>query len=249
MSRNNIDYIVTEYGVAYLHGKTMRERAMSLLSVAHPDFRAELLHAAKRRRIVYSNQIMPPSQPPYPAQYEETLTLRSGKSVFVRPIRPSDESLMRDMFYDFSENTKYLRFHAATKSMPHNKLQVFCNVDYDSEMALIGLYGPPGNEEVVGVARYMTDTEKQSAEVAFAVGDAWQRKGLGTYFFERLVHIARAQGIQTFDAYVLVQNSGMLKIFHGSGLAVETTTEGDVVRVTIKLPEEGPARDTRNGQG
>ena len=248
-TRGDTHYIVTEYGVAYLHGKTMRERAMSLLSVAHPDFRAELLHAAKRRRIVYSNQIMPPAQTPYPAQYEETLTLRSGETIFVRPIRPDDEPLMREMFYHFSENTKYLRFHAATKSMPHNKLQVFCNIDYDSEMALIGLHGPPGAEEVVGVARYMTDAEKQSAEVAFAVGDAWQRKGLGTYFFERLVHIAREHSIQTFDAYVLVQNSGMLKIFHDSGLAVETTTEGDVVRVAMKLPEEGPARDTRSGQG
>jgi acyl-CoA hydrolase/GNAT superfamily N-acetyltransferase len=247
-TRGDTHYIVTEYGVAYLHGKTMRERAMSLLSVAHPDFRAELLHAAKRRRIVYSNQ-MPPAQTPYPAQYEETRTLRSGETIFVRPIRPDDEPLMREMFYHFSENTKYLRFHAATKSMPHNKMQVFCNIDYDSEMALIGLHGPPGAEEVVGVARYMTDAAKQSAEVAFAVGDAWQRKGLGTYFFERLVHIAREHGIQTFDAYVLVQNSGMLKIFHGSGLAVETTTEGDVVRVTMKLPEEGPARDARNGQG
>lgn len=248
-TRGDTHYIVTEYGVAYLHGKTMRERAMSLLSVAHPDFRAALLHAAKRRRIVYMNQIMPPAQTPYPAQYEETLTLRSGETVFIRPIRSDDEPLMREMFYRFSAETKYLRYHAATKSMPHNKLQVFCTVDYDSEMALIGLHGAPGAEEVVGVGRYMTDSEKQSAEVAFTVSDAWQRKGLGTYFFQHLVHIAREHGIQTFHAYVLVQNSGMLKIFHSSGLVVETTTEGDVVCVAMKLPEEEPARDSRTGPG
>jgi N-acetylglutamate synthase-like GNAT family acetyltransferase len=96
---------------------------------------------------------------------------------------------------------------------------------------------PPGAEEVVGVARYMTDAEKHSAEVAFTVSDAWQRKGLGTYFFERLVHIARAHGIQTFHAYVPVQNSGMLEIFHSSALVVETETEADVVRVTMKPPD------------
>ena len=248
-TRGDTHYIVTEYGMAFLHGKTMRERAMLLLSVAHPDFRAELLHAAKRRRIVYSNQIMPPPQTPYPSQHEETLTLRSGETIFVRPIRPDDEPLMREMFYHFSENTKYLRFHAVTKSMPHNKLQVFCTVDYDSEMALIGLCGPPGAEKVVGVARYMTDSEEQSAEIAFTVSDAWQRKGLGTYFFERLLQIARGHGIRTFHAYVLLRNSGMLKIFHGSGLVVETTTEAEAVRVTMKLPEDGPAQDTRNGQG
>jgi acetyltransferase len=198
---------------------------------------------------VYSNQIMPSFQTPYPAQYEETLTLRSGEVIFVRPIRPDDEPLMREMFYDFSENTKYLRFHAVTKSMPHNKLQVFCTVDYDSEMALIGLHGPPGDEEVVGVARYLTDAKKQAAEVAFTVGDAWQRKGLGTYLFERLLKIARGHGIGTFHAYVLTQNSGMLKVFNSSGLIVETTTEADVVHVTMKLPEEKSARGTCNGQG
>jgi GNAT superfamily N-acetyltransferase len=106
--------------------------------------------------------------------------------------------------------------------------------------ALIGLHGAPGAEEVVGVGRYMTDVEKQSAEVAFTVSDAWQRKGLGTYLLKRLVDIARGHGIQTFHAYVLVQNGGMLKIFHDSGLAVETTTEADVVHVTMKLPEAGP---------
>ena len=235
-TRGDTHYIVTEYGVAYLHGKTMRERAMSLISIAHPDFRADLLHAAKRRHIVYPNQIMPPAQAPYPAQYEETFTTRQGDKVFVRPIRPDDEPMMREMFYNFSEQTKYLRYHAALKSMPHNKMQVFCTIDYETEMALVGLSGPPGGEEVVGVGRYMTDAEKTTAEVAFAVQDNWQRKGLGSYFFERLVKIAKDNGIHTFHAYVLVENSGMLKIFHRSGLVVETQTEGDVVRVSMKLP-------------
>lgn len=245
-TRGDTHYIVTEYGVAFLHGKTMRERAMSLISIAHPDFRAELLHAAKRRRIVYPNQIMPPAQVPYPAQLEETLTTRDGQQVFVRPIRPDDEPLMRDMFYDFSERTKYLRYHAALKSMPHNKLQVFCTVDYETEMALIALTGPPGQERVVGVARYMTDAEGQTAEVAFTVNDDWQRKGLGTYFFKRLVQIGREKGIDTFHAYVLVENSGMLKIFHRSGLVVESVNEGDVVRVTMKLPEVAAALGRRH---
>ncbi len=240
-TRGDTHYIVTEYGVAFLHGKTMRERAMSLISIAHPDFRSELLHAAKRRRIVYPNQIMPPAQAPYPAQYEETITLRTGEKIFVRPIRPDDEPMMREMFYDFSEKTKYLRYHAALKFMPHSKMQVFCTIDYDTEMAIVGLHGAPGSEEVVGVARYMTDAEKTSAEVAFTVQDAWQRKGLGTYFFERLLKIAKDNGIRILHAYVLVENSGMLKIFHRSGMVVETQTEGDVVRVTMKVPDAAGA--------
>ncbi|MBK9118325.1 MAG: GNAT family N-acetyltransferase [Phycisphaerales bacterium] len=236
-TRGDVHYVVTEYGVAYLHGKNMRERAMSLISIAHPDYRAELLHAAKRRHIVYPNQIMPPVQSPYPTQYEEEVTLRDGSKIFARPIRPDDEPQMRDMFYRFSEQTKYLRYHAALKSMPHNKMQVFCTVDYDSEMAIIALVGEPGDERVVGVGRYMADPQGRSAEVAFAVGDDWQRKGLGTYFFNRLVQIARERGISEFHAYVLVENSGMLKIFHRSGFVVETINEGDVVRVVMHIRE------------
>ncbi len=241
-TRGDTHYIVTEYGVAYLHGKTMRERAMSLISIAHPDFRADLLHAAKRRRIVYPNQIMPPAQVPYPAEYEQTVQLRHDQEVFVRPIRPDDEPLMRDMFYDFSEQTKYLRYHAALKSMPHTKLQVFCTVDYRTEMALVALHGPPGEEQVVGVGRYMTDAEGESAEVAFTVRDDWQRHGLGTYLFQRLVEIGREKGVRMFTAYVLVENSGMLKIFHRSGLVVETANEGEVVRVMMRLPEAVEAK-------
>ncbi len=245
-TRGDTHYVVTEYGVAFLHGKTMRERAMSLISIAHPDFRAELLHAAKRRRIVYPNQIMPPAQAPYPAQYEETITLRTGEKVFVRPIRPDDEPMMREMFYEFSERTKYLRYHAALKAMPHNKMQIFCTVDYDTEMALVGLVGPPGAEQIIAVSRYMTDAERRSAEVAFTVQDDWQRKGLGTYFFEKLVKIGVERGIKEFHAYVLVENAGMLKIFHRSGFVVQTETEGDVVRVTMRLPELDPEAPRRN---
>jgi len=246
-TRGDIHYVVTEYGVAYLHGKTMRERAMSLISIAHPDFRAELLHAAKRRRIVYPNQIMPPPHAVYPAELESTFRLKNGLEVLVRPIRPDDEPLMREMFYEFSERTVYLRYHAAIKAMPHNKLQVFCNVDYDTEMALIAVLGPPGNERVIGVGRYMTDAAKESAELAFTVTDEFQRNGLGTCLFERLIGIARDRGIRRFHAYVLVENSGMLKIFHRSGLNIETQKEGDVVRVSMMLPE--PPKGTRQAGG
>jgi acyl-CoA hydrolase len=242
-TRGDVHYVVTEYGVAYLHGKTMRERAMSLINIAHPDFRSELLHAAKRRRIVYPNQIMPPARHPYPAELEKTVKLYDGDEVLIRPIKPDDEPMMKEMFYSFSEQTVYLRYHGSLKSMPHNKLQVFCNVDYDTEVALIGVAGTAGNEEVVGVGRYMTDAAKTSAEFAFVVRDDWQRKGLGTVLFNRLVEIAKSEGIRRFAADVLAENSGMLKIFHRSGLNVETSTEDGVVRVEMSLPDDAPPEE------
>jgi len=239
-TRGDVHYVVTEYGVAYLHGRTMRERAMSLISVAHPDFRSDLLHAAKRRRIVYANQIMPPAQHPYPDQYETTVKLREGTEALIRPIKPDDEPMMKEMFYSFSQETVYLRYHGTLMSMPHNKLQVFCNVDYDTEMALIGVVGEPGTEEVVAVGRYMTDATKTSAEMAFVVRDDYQRKGLGTILFERLLEIGNANGIYNFQADVLSENSGMLKIFHRSGMNIQTSIDEGVVRV-IMSPGDQPA--------
>ncbi len=242
-TRGDVHYVVTEYGTAYLHGRTMRERAMSLINIAHPDFRSELLHAAKRRRIVYANQIMPPARHAYPAELERTVELRGGETVMIRPIRPDDEPLVKEMFYSFSEQTVYLRYHGQLKSMPHNKLQVFCNVDYETEMALVGVVGPPGHEEIIGVGRYMTDAAKGSAEMAFVVADAWQRKGLGTLLFDRLVEIGQSRGIRKFTADVLAENSGMLKIFHRAKMNVETATEEGVVRV-IMTPRAVPEPQT-----
>jgi acyl-CoA hydrolase/RimJ/RimL family protein N-acetyltransferase len=234
-TRGDVQYVVTEYGVAYLHGKTIRERAMSLISIAHPDFRAELLHAAKRRRLVYADQILPPAHQ-YPRELEEELKLPDGTEILVRPIRPDDEPRIKGMFYSFSEQTKYLRYHGTLKTMPHNRLQVFCNIDYDTEMALVVERGVTGHADIIGVARYMTNAAKRSAEMAFVVADAYQRKGLGTLLFRRLIEVGKQAGIRQFTADVLPENSGMLKIFHRSGLTTETTTDEGVVRVVMTVP-------------
>jgi acyl-CoA hydrolase/GNAT superfamily N-acetyltransferase len=232
-TRGDIHYVVTEYGVAYLHGKTMRERAMALISIAHPEFRAELLHAAKRRHLVYADQILPPIHP-YPTHLESKYSTKDGTKLLIRPIRPSDEDLIKDMFYSFSEQTKYLRYHGTLKAMPHNKVQVFCNVDYDTEMALVAVNGTGGHEEIVAVGRYLTNPAKRAAEMAFVVADAFQRQGLGTHLFHRLIEIGKQEGIKEFHADVLPENAGMLKIFHRSGMNTETVTEEGVVSVNMK---------------
>lgn len=237
-TRGDVHYVVTEYGVAYLHGRNLRDRAMSLIGVAHPDFRSELLHKAKQRRIVYANQILPPMKSPYPAQYEWADKLKDGSRVFIRPIRPDDESMMKDMVYSFSERTRYLRFHGPMKAFPHARLQVFCNVDYNEEMALIALIGEPAEEDVIAVGRYMHDAAEDSAEVAFVVRDDWQNKGMGTCLFDHLVDIGRERGIKVFHAEVLPENVPMLNVFHHSNCHVTTSTEGGVVHVTIVLNPE-----------
>lgn len=234
-TRGDTHYVVTEYGVAYLHGRNLRERAMALINVAHPDFRSDLLHKAKQRRIVYPNQILAPTNAPYPTQYEWDITLKDESHVYLRPIRPDDEPMMKEMFYSFSERTRYLRFHGPMKSFPHARLQVFCNIDYDQEMTLIGVVGQPGDEDVVALGCYLHDQGDNTAEVAFSVRDDWQNKGLGSHLFRKLVEIGRERGIETFHAEVLSENLPMLNVFHHSGVTVSTHAEGGVIHVTMGL--------------
>jgi acyl-CoA hydrolase/GNAT superfamily N-acetyltransferase len=240
-TRGDSHYIVTEYGVALLHGRNLRERAMSLINIAHPDFRGDLLYKAKRRRIVYANQILPPTRFPYPQQYEFNTKLKDGSLAFIRPIRPDDEPMMKEMYYSFSDRTRYLRFHGPIKSFPHARLQVFCNVDYNEEMALIATIGEPGSEEVVAVGRYLHDAANNTAEVAFVVRDDWQNRGLGKAIFGKLVEIGRERGIGKFFAEVLPENIPMLRVFHHSDCTVSTNTDGDVVHVTIDLKPDKKA--------
>lgn len=240
--RSDVNYVVTEYGVAYLHGLSMRQRAMALINIAHPDFRSELLHAAKHRHLVYPNQILPAVTPPPPATFTTKYELPDRRRVMVRPIRPDDEPFIRDMFYSFSEQTVYLRFHHALKALPHDKLQGFCNVDFQNEVALVGVAGPIEALQVVAIGRYFLQKNGKEADLAFIVRDDFQRQGLGSYLFEQLVEIAKSRGVKTFAADVLMENAGMLKIFKRSSLDVQTVNEEGVVHVTMRVPEAVAAK-------
>ncbi|MGE3180304.1 MAG: GNAT family N-acetyltransferase [Phycisphaerae bacterium] len=233
-TRADVHYVVTEYGVAYLHGKTIRERAMALIQIAHPKFQPWLLAEAKARHLVYADQIEPSiSAPVYPHEFEETATLRDGAEVFIRPARITDEPLLRDAFYTLSEDAVYKRFFQPLKSLPHERLQYFLKIDYTNDMVLVATDGKRADAPIVGVARYNRLREEDQAEVAFVIRDAWQKKGLGTRLFLKLVDIARLHGIRGFVAEVLAENEGMLRVFHKGSSRVVSRLELGVYHVTI----------------
>jgi acyl-CoA hydrolase/GNAT superfamily N-acetyltransferase len=236
-TRGDVHYVVTEHGIAYLHGKSMRERAMALISVAHPDFREELLGAAKGRHLVFADQILPPPGTVYPAELEKRVEIKDGQQVLIRPIKGTDDDEMKDLFYSFSEQTRYLRFHSVTKEMPHSRRQVFCSVDYHHEMAIVAEIGSDGQEDLVGVARYMMDEGDRSAEVAFVVRDDWQGKGLGGLLFAELADIAKSRSIDRLTAEVLLENRAMIRVFRNSGYPMKTSRESGVISVELALPQ------------
>jgi acyl-CoA hydrolase/GNAT superfamily N-acetyltransferase len=228
-SRGDVQYIVTEYGAAYLHGKTMRERAMALVHIAHPKFRPWLLAEAKSRHIVYADQIeMPFTTPIYPKELEKNVGLKDGSSIRLRPLRITDEPALREMFYSLSEDAVYHRFFTAIKSMPHEKMQDFMRIDYATEMAFVATQGSDRDDRILGVGRYSLNPRANLAEAAFLVADALQGNGIGRALLNALTEVARNQGMLGFTAEVLADNQPMLAVFHHAFPAVESRLDGNV---------------------
>ncbi len=234
-TRGDIHYVVTEHGIAYLHGKNMRERAMALIAVADPDHRQDLLHAAKSRRLVFAHQIIPARGTVYPEELETMVALETGTDILFRPIKATDDELVKDLFYSFSEKTRFQRFMRVVKAMPHSERQVFCNIDYQQEMAILATLEVESTEEALGVGRYMYDEGTKSAEIAVVVRDDWQGRGIGRHLFERLAEIAKGRGIAKFTASVLVGNEAMMNIFRSVAPHMKSHAEKDVIRVEIDL--------------
>jgi acyl-CoA hydrolase/RimJ/RimL family protein N-acetyltransferase len=234
-SRGDVHYVVTEYGTAYLHGKTARERAVALIHTAHPKFRPWLMAEAKARHLVYADQIEIPFLPPaYPEEFERWIELEGGSRVFLRPLKLTDEALLRDLFYQLSPGSIHYRFFQLLKSMPHAKLQEFLRIDYEADMALVVLTSSTEEDaEMIAIAHYLKDDRTNFADSAFLVRDDWQGKGVGTELMSVLVEAARHNGIAGFTADVLANNAGMLRVFHKSGHPVESRLQEGVYSLRI----------------
>jgi acyl-CoA hydrolase/GNAT superfamily N-acetyltransferase len=242
-SRGDVHYVVTEYGVADLWGKNIRERALALINIAHPDFRAELLAAAKERRFVLLDQVVPRAR--YPWTEERRERTLSGAELLIRPARITDERALQDLMYSLSDESCYRRFMTHKKTHPHEEMQELVDLDYEQNMALVACV--PGEEEIIGVVRYDVAPATRLADVAFVVRDDWQGKGVGTLLMRRIREAAVARGIPGFQADVLATNKPMLDVFHESGLGVSATLDGSAYHLEMLFPEvhaaalQGPA--------
>lgn len=238
-TRGDVHYVVTEYGIAYLHGKSIRERALDLINIAHPKFRNKLIQAAKAQKYIYEDQIeLAWEHVTYPEELERYDTLYDGTQIFFRPVKPTDEPALSEMLYSLSEQSVRTRYMTHTMTFPHKDVQQLTNVDYQQNLAIVGVVPAISGEEIVAIAQYFLDPKTQSAEVAFIVQDEWQQKGMGTFLLDYLTQIAKQRGVQRFYAKVMPTNKPMLAIFHNSGYKVNTEFDGDVYSITYDLTEQ-----------
>jgi len=242
-TRGDVHYVVTEYGVAYLHGKSIRERALQLINIAHPKFRKELTQAAKQRGYIYEDQIeLAWEKVTYPEELEQAATLNDGTEILFRPVKPTDEEALSNMLYSLSSESIHTRFFTHTQTFPHKDVQQLTNIDYQNELAIVGVVpGPDGEDQIVAIAQYFLDPQTHQAEVAFIVQDEWQLKGMGTFLMERLAEIAISRKVQRFYAKVLPENKGMLAIFQNCRYPSQSKLEDGMYSVTIDLEPQGNA--------
>ena len=244
LGRSDVHYVVSEYGIAYLHGKSIRERAMELIAIAHPKFRPWLIEEAKKQNLIYKDQkFIPGEEGEYPEQFETFRTTKTGMEVFLRPLKISDEPLLKDFFYNLSDKSMYRRFISPKKGMPHQELQEYVVLDYTKGMAIVAIVQQSGREKVVGLAQYGISQETHMAEVAFIVSDEHQNRGIGTELLAYMTYLAKRQGLLGFTAEVLMENKPMLHVFEKMGFDMQKSGEGGVYELRMLFKE---AHETAN---
>ena len=167
--------------------------------------------------------------------YARDVVLRDGESVLVRAIRPDDKARLLDLFMRLSVRSIRHRFLGAKSTLNPAELRYLTEVDFQKHIALAAVTRRGGEERIAGVGRYLWTGQHGAApaEVAFAVADADQGRGIGTLLLEHLAAIADAHGVTQFEADVEADNADMMKVFEDSGFTVHRSIDGHIFHVVF----------------
>ena len=229
--RTDVHYVVTEYGIAYLFGKSIRQRATALIELAHPKFRPELFAEAQAMGYIAADQSLHNLRA-YPVEEEVTVTLKDGRSVLLRPAQSSDAQGIRELFHQLSEADVYTRFFRHVRGLSNVEVQRLCNVNYDDEVAFIASTGGREEEHVIAQSCYFINPSTNLADTAFMVHPDWQGCGLGSALQACMAVHAAKRGVRGFVADILPSNAKMLRLAHSGSPAVQVQRNADSVQVT-----------------
>jgi RimJ/RimL family protein N-acetyltransferase len=227
-----VHYVITEYGCAYLFGKSIRERALALIEIAHPHFRSTLLEEAKRLGYIRPDQKLQ-SRSAYPVQEEREILLRNGVKLLLRPSKASDVRGLQDLFYRLSAEDIYTRFFQDLRFLPIPAAEHLCNVDYESEMAFLAVVGERENETVVASACYFLNPTTNLAEAAYMIHPQWQGLGLGRILQQRMIDYAQPRGLRGFTLEILTTNDKMIKLAKSGSDKVSIERSGGAYEVVM----------------
>ncbi len=235
--RGDVHYVVSEYGAVNLFGKSYQERAMAMISIAHPDFRDELFYEAKKMGLLSPDRTLKESiHGVYPVKLEEIREI-DGEPVAIRPAKPVDERRIQEHFYSLDKDDVISRFFHEKSSFFRDEVEGISQIDYIKNLTILAVVGEFGFGRVVAIGEYLQDPDNNMAEIAFSVNKEWQRKGLGKMIIGKLAEAAHEKDIAGFYAYTAPQNVGMIRLFKTLPYRVSTVFDTDVIRLSCRFDQ------------
>lgn len=233
--RGDVQYVVTEYGAVNLFGKSLQERAMAMISIAHPSFRDELFYEAKKMGLLGAERTLKDSiHGVYPLKLESSLTL-DGTLLTIRPAKPDDERRIQEHFYNLSSEDVIARFFHEKERFVHDEVADISQIDYLQNLTIVAVTGEIGFEQVVGIGEYLLDPAKNMAEIAFSINREFQHKGLGKTLLRKLAEAARQNGISGLYAYTSPRNHAMIKLFDALPYECRTVLDGEALLLSCRF--------------
>ena len=194
--------------------------------------------ALDARVIIKSTSLRSPEHmviSPYPHRYETHWTLKDGTKVILRPIKPEDEGMMIELFKTFSDTTILFRFFHILKSMSHEQIARYTQIDYYREMAIVAVEERPEKDRILGVGRLTYYPNLESSEFSVVVGDPWQRKGLGAKLLQVCIGVAKEKGVRLLWGDIMAENERMIRLCKKLGFNVTWQYGEGRARATMKL--------------
>lgn len=236
--RSEVQYVVTEYGSVNLFGKSIQERALSLITIAHPDFRDQLFEEAKELGLLGPERTLREEMHSiYPLGLEETRLLGRKKVTF-RPVKLTDERIIQEHYYGLDSTDVVSRFFHEKKSFVSKQIERTFIIDYHKDLTIVAVEGQSGYERILAVGEYYLNPETELAEIAFSVEKDWQGKGLSSIVIKKLAEAAKRNGIKGLTAYTAKENKRMVKLFNSLDYEVKVVSEGNMVYLEAKFDKE-----------
>jgi len=171
----------------------------------------------------------------YPHSHEGWLTLKDGHKIYLRPVLPTDGPLLVGLFNKLSPQSIYLRFLTNLSALPEEWVYRFTHVDYKKDFALLGVVSESGEDAVIAVGRYAYDDRTGMTDLAVAVRDDWQHRGLGKALLSKVVEIGRANGISRFESMIAPHNNTIRTMLIDLGYKVTYSLQGGFYVVDIHV--------------
>jgi acyl-CoA hydrolase/GNAT superfamily N-acetyltransferase len=235
--RADVHYVATEYGLVNLFGKSLQERAMALIGIAHPSFREDLFSRAKEL------ELLGPERNPAdsavgicPLKFEEFREMGGYRFCF-RPAGPADERIIQEHFYNMDKEDVLSRFLHEKILFPRKDIAPMVQADYIQKMPILAVIGELGFEKVIGIGAYFLEPSKNTAEIAFSVLKKWQKKGIGSVLIKMLTQTALENRISGLTAYAQPRNQGMIRLMHKLPYPVKTSLEEELLVLSCRFDE------------